>query len=488
MANQVVARKVPYSIEAEQSVLGSILISNTVASELCATLKSDDFYSGVHQTIFQAMQSLVSKNQPVDYVTLVSELEKTNKLNEIGGITYITNFTNAVPTAANHHHYSEILLEDSKLRKLLDMGNSIVAKSYDNEDTASIVEYIEKTLTDITTQKQNGLIHIKEGMDAVMARFEDIAKNPNAVTGLKTGFYAIDKNFNGGLQKGDLILLAARPGVGKTSLAMNIVSNCALDSKAVCAVFSLEMPKEQLAQRILCSVASVSMEKALVGEETAEDWQALWEAKRKFVDSNIYVDDSSLITAGQILNECRKLKREKGLDLVMIDYVQLMNSANSGKGQENRQQEISNITRTLKIAAKELDVPIILLSQLSRKVEERPDHRPMLADLRESGAIEQDADIVMFIYNPDMYAAEDAPKPGIVDLIVAKHRNGGLDTIKLKFVREFTTFMNMTSDADAESLEKSMPASAIKKPKAQEDDLPPIAPMAESELVDDIFK
>ena len=487
MAREIVARKVPYSIEAEQSVLGCILISNVVASELCNRHKRDDFYSEIHKTIFDAMQTLVAKNQPVDYVTLVSELEKNGKLDEIGGMNYITTLTNAVPTASNFEHYSHILTENSKLRKLLEMGNTIVSKAYDNEETSTIVDYIEKTLTDIATQKEVGLQHIIGGVETVSKKFEAIAKDPNAVSGLKTGFYALDKNFNGGLQKGDLVLLAARPGVGKTSLAMNIVTNCALQSKAVCAVFSLEMPKEQLAQRVLCSVATVDMEKALKGELSAEDWTALWEAKQCFVDSSIYVDDSSIITVGQIKNECLKLKREKGLDLVMIDYVQLMNSATGGKNAENRQQEISNITRNLKIAAKELNVPIILLSQLSRAVEQRTDHRPMLADLRESGAIEQDADIVMFIYNPDMYSLPDAPKPGIVDLIIAKHRNGSLDTIRLKFMREFTTFMSLSSDADAGSLEKSMPTPRP-KPKTDVEVPPDIVPMAESGVADDIFK
>ena len=489
MAREVVARKVPYSMEAEQSVLGCILISNVVASELCTRHTKEDFYSEVHKTIFEAMQKLVAKSQPVDYVTLVSELEKAGKLDDIGGMNYITTLTNTVPTASNFEHYSQILTENSKLRKLLEMGNTIVSKAYDSENPNDIIDYIETTLTDIATQKQKGLIHISEGVEVVSKKFEAIAKDPNAVNGLKTGFYALDKNFNGGLQKGDLVLVAARPGVGKTSFAMNVVTNCALQSGATCAVFSLEMPKEQLAQRVLCSVASVNMEKALKGELTSEDWTALWEGRQKFLESKIYVDDSSLITVGQLKNECMKLKREKGLDLVMIDYVQLMNGATNGKSAENRQQEISTITRNLKIAAKELNVPIILLSQLSRAVEQRTDHRPMLADLRESGAIEQDADIVMFIYNPDMYTAPDAPKPGIVDLIVAKHRNGGLDTIKLKFMKEFTTFMSLSSDADAASLERAMPQMPQRTKSLTPVEVPEdIVPIQDSGLVDDIFK
>src|SRR5574344_1070138 len=424
MANKINApRKMPYSIEAEQSVLGSMLISNVVASELGSQLTSNDFYSDIHKTIFSNMQTLLQRNQPVDYVTLVSELEKIGKLDEIGGINYITTLTNVVPTASNYKHYADIVLEDSRLCKLMNLGKEINAKSYDSEDSKEIVEFIERSLTDITTQQTGGLEQIAGGVNEVSKKLEDIAKNPNAVTGLKTGFYGIDKNFNGGLQKGDLILIAARPGVGKTSIAMNIVANCALNESATCAVFSLEMPKTQLAQRMLCSVANVDMSKALKGELDANDWNAIWVARKKLIDSNIYVDDNSLTTTSVISNECERLKREHGLDLIMIDYVQLMNSAVTSKAQENRQQEVSNITRNLKILAKSLNVPILLLSQLSREVEKRPDHRPMLADLRESGAREQDADSGTFLYNPDMYAKEDAPKKNIIDFMVAKHRN-----------------------------------------------------------------
>lgn len=457
MANNIAPRKEPYSIEAEQSVLGCMLISNVVANELCANMVKDDFYSGVHQKIFETMQSLVKKNQPVDYVTLVSELERESKLNDIGGMNYITTLTNVVPTASNYEHYAEIVLTNSKQRKLLEMGNQIVAKAYDGEEPADIIDFVEKQLTDIATQKKEGLVHIAGAVDAVSQKFEDIAKDPNAITGLKTGFYGLDRALNGGLQKGTLVLLAARPGVGKTSLAMNIVTNCAIESKAVCAVFSLEMPAEQLAQRATCSVAMVDMKKALSGEMSADDWTAFWASRKKLKESNIYVNDSSLITTSQIVNMCRRIKREKGLDLVMIDYVQLMSSSMQGKTPENRQQEISNFTRNLKIAAKELDVPILLLSQLSRAVEKREDHRPMLADLRESGSIEQDADVVMFIYNKDMYSAPDAEKPGIVELNIEKNRSGERASIKLKFMREYTTFLNLTHDADAGSLEKSMP-------------------------------
>ena len=485
MANNL-ARKTPYSLEAEQSVLGCILISQNVAGELCATLMPQDFHSPIHQTIFSAMQVITSKNQPVDYVTLVNELEKNQKLNEVGGIDYITTLTNCVPTASNYMHYAEIVIENSKLRKLLDMGQQAVAKAYDGVDSKEIIDFVEKQLTDISTnQKKEGLQHIMGSVDVVTQKFQDISQNPNSTTGLKTGFYGIDKKLNGGLQKGDLVLLAARPSVGKTTLAMNIVTNTAIKEKAVVAAFSLEMPKEQLAQRALCSVAKVDMTNALNGKLEPEDWRALWEARKLLVDSNIYVDDSSLINTGMILSECRKLKREKGLDLVMIDYLQLMNSS-SRSNADNRQQEISTMTRNLKIAAKELNVPILLLSQLSRAPEQRNDHRPMLADLRESGSIEQDADIVMFIYNPDVYKAEDAPKPGIVDLMIAKNRNGEQGIVKLCFKKQCSTFISSTVDSDAGSLEDTIPEPPYERPKV---DAPPqITPLEDSGLTDDIFK
>lgn len=456
MANNVLARKVPYSIEAEQSVLGCILISSNAANELCSTLGVEDFYSGIHQTVFAVMRDLLLKNQPIDYVTVVSELEKIGKLAEIGGIDYITTLTNAVPTAANFSHYANILQEQSRLRKLLELGNEICAKAYDGEESKDIIEHIEKVLTDISTEKQAGLVHIGESVEEVGKKFENIAKNPNAVTGLRTGYFALDKALNGGFQKGGLFLVAARPGVGKTSLAMNMVTNAGLDSNATIAVFSLEMTGVELAQRALCSIALVDMKKALNGELTADEWTALWASRKKLKDSNIYVSDISGVTVSQIISQCRKIKRERGLDLVMIDYLQLM-ASDSGKSQQNREQEVASITKALKIAAKDLNVPVLLLSQLSRGPEQRTDHRPMLADLRESGAIEQDADAVMFIYNPDKYTTDETKKHGIIDLIVAKNRHGETPTIKLKFMSEYTTFVNMSLDADAGSLEKSMP-------------------------------
>ncbi|MBQ0017465.1 MAG: replicative DNA helicase [Clostridiales bacterium] len=473
-------RQMPYSIETEQAVLGSMLISDNAASYVCSSFSIDAFYSLSHKKIYEKMLEIYRKNRPIDYVTLVSELEKAGELEEVGGVEYLTTLTNIVPTAANYTHYCEILKRDLVLRELITAGEKIVQMAYESDDMVSALKFAEKEIFEIgDKQSFSNLEQISDSVKQVLDKFEVISRDKDAMKGLKTGLYALDKLTNG-LQKGDLILLAARPGVGKTSLAMNIVNNAALQSNAKVAIFSLEMPKVQLAQRSLCSHAFVSMEKALKGELSSEDWAALWQANKDFSEAGIYVDDSSLNTPMDILSKCRKLKREKGLDLVMIDYLQLMSG--TSKSTDNRQQEISEMTRSLKIAAKELNVPILLLSQLSRAVEARTDHRPMLSDLRESGAIEQDADIVMFIYNPDNYVQDENLKQGIVDLIVAKHRNGPIDTLKLKFIREHTTFTNLNKDSEAESLEKSMPAE--RKITIDKDSLPDIVPIGDSDISD----
>ena len=478
MENKKLVRQMPYSIETEQAILGSMLISDNASSYICSNFQIDAFYSLSHQKIFGAMLKLYSQSKPIDFVTLVSELDKANLLEEVGGVEYLTHLTNVVPTGSNYIHYADILKRDYVLRQLITAGEKIVQMAYESDDMIAALKFAEKIIFDIgDKQAFSNLEQISGAVKEVLEKFEKISQDKDCLKGLRTGLYGLDKLTNG-LQKGDLILVAARPGVGKTSLAMNIVNNAALYSNAKCAIFSLEMPKVQLAQRSLCSHAFVSMSKALQGELSSEDWAALWQANKDFCEAQIFVDDSSLNSPMDILSKCRKLKREKGLDLVMIDYLQLMSSKNSKS--ENRTNEISEMTRMLKIAAKELDVPIILLSQLSRKVEDRTDHKPMLSDLRESGAIEQDADIVLFIYNPDNYVKDDNLKQGIVDLIVAKHRNGDIGTIKLKFIKEHTTFTNLNKDGDAESLERTMPSFDGKKSK----DLPEIMPIGDSSITD----
>ena len=482
--SKIEGRMMPHSIEGEQSVLGCVLIDIDAGYNILSVLKDNDFYVEAHKIIFNAMYEIYKNNSPVDLITLSDELEKKDLLESVGGLEYITTLTNIVPSASNYKHYIDIVKRDSVLRKLITAGNDIVNKAYEGGEKDDTIAFAEKNIFDIGREEEKSTLDpLKNSLDEVLDKFEIIQKDKGSLRGISTGLYGLDKLLNG-LQKSDLILVAARPGCGKTSLAMNIVNYAAIHEKKHCAIFSLEMPKSQLAQRSLCSVAYVDMEKALKGELDVKEWEALWSAKDKLSKANIYADDSSLNTPMDILSKCRKLKREHGLDLIMIDYLQLMSSG--AKSTESRQQEVSSMSRNLKIAAKELDVPIILLSQLSRSVEQRSDHRPQLSDLRESGAIEQDADIVIFIYRPDMYndAPENEKGQDIAEVIVAKHRNGPQGTVKVKWLSKITTFVNLDKDANAQSLEAQEPPAP---PKQSDKNLPDIVPLEDSELVDDIF-
>lgn len=455
--NKVTARITPHSIEAEQSCLGCLLLDDSAVLGIMAVLKEADFYVKAHKTIFESMREIYTANRPIDYVTLTDDLERKGVLESVGGIDYISTLTNIVPSAANYKHYVDIVKRDSMLRKLISSSQDIIDKAYDGTEE-NVLAFAEKSIFDIAEKEDtSSLEQINESLGSVLKKFEEIDKNAGAIRGVATGIQGLDRVTNG-LQKSDLILIAARPGVGKTSLAMNIVNNAALNGKCSCAVFSLEMPKEQIAQRTLCSVSGVSMEKALMGKLSPSDWKALWEGNKKLASAKIYIDDSSLNTPTEILSKCRRLKREHGLDLIMIDYLQLMSSKSTSK-ETSRQQEIANFTKALKSAAKELQVPILLLSQLSRDVEKRQgDHKPQLSDLRESGAIEQDADIVMFIYDASKYSdTESNEGPNIRELIIAKHRNGALAEIKVKWIPEITTYVGANRSNDVASLEETAP-------------------------------
>lgn len=440
--NNVKAKIMPYSIEAEQSVLGACLIDDDASNSIMNTLTKEDFYLEAHQEIYNAMYNIFKKNQPIDYVTLTDELDNANLLQAVGGLEYITNLTNVLPSAANFKVYVEIVKRDSVLRKIISSSQKIIEKAYDSSDKDDALNYAEQLIFEIGKDEEtSSLVHIGGALSDVIKKFDNLSKNKDGIKGIATGFKDFDAVTNG-LQNSDLILLAARPGVGKTSFAMNIVTNAAIKENKKCAIFSLEMPRTQIAQRAICSVASVSMAKALKGDLSVEEWKSLWTANKKLTESGIYIDDSSMNTPMSILSKCRKLKRESGLDLVMIDYLQLMSSGN--KKVESRQNEVSEMTRFLKIAARELNVPVIVLSQLSRAVEQRKgDHKPQLSDLRESGSIEQDADIVLFIYKPEMYNdVQNEDEPGICTLSIAKHRNGELKDIKLRWIGEYTTFVD----------------------------------------------
>ena len=439
MPNQNV-KMMPHSTEAEQSVLGCMLIDNEVVIKITAVLKPTDFYLEAHKEIYKNMCDLALENQPIDFVTIVDKLEKANKLESVGGIDYITSLANALPSAVNYSSYVGIVKRDSLCRALIGVSQKIAEKAYTGEDGEGVLAYAERLIYDIAEKEQStDLEHISAALSSAVSNMDEIAKNGGKIKGIATGITEFDMLTNG-LQNSDLVLLAARPGVGKTSFAMNIAINAAIEQKKTCAIFSLEMPRVQLAQRSICSVAKVSMSKAKLGKLSKEDWKYIWIANKKLSEANIYIDDSSMNRPTDILDKCRRLKREKGLDIVVIDYLQLMTSV---KKADNRQQEISDITRYLKITAKELNVPIILLSQLSREIEKRKDHKPQLSDLRESGAIEQDADIVLFIDNPEKYNDVVGPNdPGICELVVAKHRNGELGNIKMRWIGEYTTFVD----------------------------------------------
>ncbi len=479
-------RVLPHSVEAEQSVLGCVLIDQDASYNILSELKDTDFYVEAHKIIFNNMFDVQKRNMPIDFVTLCDELEKNDMLDAVGGLEYITTLTNIVPSASNYKHYIELVKRDSVLRKLISASQDIIEKSFSGGDKEDILAYAERNIFEIgQNEERSNLTPINDALDEVMDKFETIQKDKNSLRGISTGIFGLDKITNG-LQNSDLILVAARPGCGKTSLAMNIVNHAAIHGKKKCAIFSLEMPKVQLAQRSLCSIAYVDMERALKGEMSVREWQALWSAKEKLAGADIFVDDSSLNTPMDILSKCRKLKREQGLDLIMIDYLQLMSG--SGKAKDNRQQEISEMSRALKVAARELNVPIIVLSQLSRAVEARKDHRPILSDLRESGAIEQDADIVIFIYRGDMYndVPESEKEGNIAEIIIAKHRNGGLGTVKVKWLPSITTFVNLEKDANAQSLEATEPI-APPTYMPSDADIPPVTSIEESDIVDDIF-
>lgn len=447
-------KTLPNNLEAEQSVLGSAMIDNEAAIEIVSKLAPEDFYSESHQTIFEAMQSLYAKNTPIDIITLSDELDKKEKLSSVGGMSYLTTLGSIVPSAAYHAHYSEIIKRDSVLRQLISACNKITQHAYEETASDEALGFAEKAIYEIAEKGQvSSLEKIQKSLEIVMDKFENIHKNGGNVQGVKTGFYALDQILNGGFNKGDLVIIAARPAVGKTSLAMNIVSNAALEYKAKCAVFSLEMSHDQLTQRMLCSIANVDMKKALRGELTEADWTKLWKANKRLQDANIFIDDSSLNRPSQILSKCRKLKREKGLDLIMIDYLQLMSS--DVKKSDNRQTEISDISRRMKILAKEIGVPVVVLSQLSRAVEQRTGKKPVLSDLRESGAIEQDADIVMFIHKePPENAGEQEDKAAdyTAEIILAKHRAGECGSVFLGWKGSRVSFVNLPRDAEAKSL------------------------------------
>ena len=449
----------PHNLEAEQALLGCLLLDTKIQVDISANLKAEDFYAESHKLIFTAMLEIIKSNMPVDLVTLTDKLEKLGSLEDAGGITYIAELTNVVPSSANYQRYLSIVSRDSLLRKLIKGASEIISESQTSQDQVQALSFAEKTVYDISnTADTREMVKISSILPDVMFKLDELSKDKSKFKGVKTNFKGLDNLLNG-VHNSDLMILAARPAVGKTSFAMNIVENIAL-SGHTCAVFSLEMGREQLVQRMLCSVAGVSMEHALKGKMDKSEWLKIAKAKEVLNSAKIFIDDTAAITPQQVLSKCRRIKARHGLDLVMIDYIQLMSTEKSSKS-DNRQQEISEISRGLKLLAKEVDVPVLALSQLSRLVEARKG-RPQLSDLRESGAIEQDADIVMFIHRPDINATEKEVAEGkvqknVAEILVSKHRNGPTGLVKLYFKGECTKFLNLdeeTGEVDDDSQDK----------------------------------
>lgn len=440
----------PQNIEAEQAVLGAMLIDKEAIAKATEVLSADDFYREAHRVIFSAMLELYNKNEAVDMVTVTEILKRDNKLEDIGGIAYITSLANVVLTAANVKYHAEIVAEKSVLRQLVRVSTEIAAMGYEaNEDVGTLLDTAESRILEISNRKKkNDFTAINDILMDSVQSIESLLQNKGGLTGLPAGFADLDK-LTSGLHPSDFIILAARPSMGKTALALNIVQNVALRAHKVIggeprsvAFFSLEMSKEQLVNRMLCAEAGIDSQRLRVGEMHDEDWTHLWDACDTMSRAKIYIDDTAGITAMDMRSRARRLKAEHGLNLIVVDYLQLMQGSGKRNNSGDRQQEVSEISRSLKALARELDVPVLALSQLSRSVESRQVKRPMLSDLRESGSLEQDADIVAFLYREDYYNPETENKH--TELIIAKHRNGPVDTVNLFFQKQFTKFVGFT--------------------------------------------
>ena len=442
-------KTMPYSAEAEQSVLGGILIDSNCISAVSEIISENDFYFEHNKTIFSAMQILFNSNSPIDIVTVADRLKQEGNLEAVGGVNYLSSVAAGVPTTSNITQYCEIVAQKALQRRLVNAGGSIMNLGYDApEGVDAALEQSEKLIFDILQNKDsNGIVHIREVLGDSFNMMQEMNSKKGKVSGVPTGFGYLDQ-MTSGLQRSDLILIAARPAMGKTSFALNIAQNAAIRNGVTTAIFNLEMSREQLANRIICGEAMVSGTKLKEGSLDADDWIRIGENLSQIEKAPIFIDDSSAVSVAEIRAKCRRLKQRHNLGLVVIDYLQLM-QGNSRGDSGNRQNEIADISRSLKILAKELDIPIITLSQLSRGPESRTNKRPMLSDLRESGAIEQDADIVIFLYR-DEYYNPDSQDKNIAECIIAKHRNGETGTIKLWWDGSHTKFMHLEKQFDEE--------------------------------------
>ena len=431
----------PQNMEAEQAVIGAALLQPEALIAAMERVKSEDFYNSAHQLIFEAMLDLGENSQPIDLVTLTAHLQDKGTLEEIGGVSYLAKLAHSVPTAANVEYYAQIVEEKSMLRRLIRTATNIVSDGYANaEDITSMLSDAEKKIMEISNRRSSsGFISIRDVLMEVFEKVEFLYANRGGTSGIPSGFVDLDR-MTAGFQRSDLIIVAARPSVGKTAFALNIAQNVGVRAKETVAIFSLEMSAAQLVQRMICAEANVDATRMRTGNLEPDDWEKLTMAIGALSEAEIYIDDTPGITVADIRAKCRRLKKENGLGMILIDYLQLISGR--GKAGENRQQEVSEISRTLKQIARELEVPVIALSQLSRGVEQRQDKRPMMSDLRESGSIEQDADIVSFLYRDDYYDKE-SEKKNIIEIIIAKQRNGPVGTVELVFLKNFNKFVHL---------------------------------------------
>lgn len=435
----------PQNIEAEQAVLGTILLQDKALLKIVELLKADDFYRDAHKTIFAAMLTLFEKREPHDLITVTGLLSDQKKLEHIGGAAYLASLTDIIPFAGTLVHHAHIIRKKSILRRLIQTTSEVAARCYDaQDDIETLVDEAEKTIFEIAhSNKGQGFIPMSTIVPKAFDRITKLFDKQEHITGVATGYEELDR-ITAGLQPAEMIILAARPSMGKTALAMNIVQQAAVfGSKVTVAVFSLEMSTESLALRMLCSLGRIDSQRIRTGKLLENDWPKLTRATGMLADAPIFIDDTPGLTALEMRAKARRLKSENNLGLIVVDYLQLMQGKTNS---ENRTQEISDISRSLKAMAKELNVPVLALSQLNRSLENRTDKRPQLADLRESGAIEQDADVIMFIYRDEVYnRAEDNPNRGMAEIIIAKQRNGPTGTVKMTFLGEYTTFENYTN-------------------------------------------
>jgi replicative DNA helicase len=429
----------PHNIEAEQSVLGAMLLDKDAITNVNEVLKGDEFYKESHRVLFSAIIELYNKDEPVDMITLIDLLRSRELLEAVGGMSYISNLATSVPATSNVKHYAKIVEDKYVLRKLILSSNEIMDMCYGQKDnTENVIGLAEKYIFDISQKNiHQDFEHVGGIITRSFDELEKLYKSKGQITGVTSGFVDLDRKTSG-FQGGDLVLIAARPSMGKTSFVVNIALAAALRAGKSVAIFSLEMSKEQIAYRMICSEATVDMQRLRTGDLEDDDWVKLARAAGPMANSRMFIDDTPGITVSEMRSKCRRLKtqKDKGVDLIIIDYMQLM----SGNGKsESRQQEVSEISRNLKALAKEMDAPVIALSQLSRAAEQRADHRPILSDLRESGSIEQDADIVMFLYR-DEYYNKDTEKKNIAEVILAKQRNGPTGTVELAWLGQYTKF------------------------------------------------